>query len=197
MASYRPQKDRAFSLIELLIVFAIIAIISLIAIGSYANFRRGRQIRSAAENINSVFVAARSFAITSGNWNRVVFQLRNPLSGKEEYSYWIDELDPNPTGPPNPVVPPPPKTPKIITPIPLIEGVKIADVTLPSQVPTTYDISNSDYILVFFSPQGTSDTALVHLLSTDVSDSTVAASYYTVRLYGPTAKSKIAPMAKQ
>lgn len=179
---------RAFTLVELMVVFAITAILTLLTVGGYANFRKNRQIRSGAESVNSVFVAARSYAIATGQWHRVVFQFRNP-DGREQYSYWVDEIDPFTNSTPNPGVPEPARRAKVTTPDVLPEQVRITDIKVDPYA-TEFSYPTNTYVVVRFFPDGTSDNVAVHLLGLN-GDPNNDAHYYTVKVYAPTGKSKI------
>jgi prepilin-type N-terminal cleavage/methylation domain-containing protein len=188
------ENRRAFTLVELMVVFAITAILTLIAVGSYASFRKSRQIRSAAESVNSVFVAARSYAIATGQWHRVVFQFKN-LAGAEQYSYWVDEIDPFTSAVPNPAIPEPARKAKITTPDVMQEQVKISGIKI-DPYPTEFAHPADTYVVVRFFPDGTSDMTSVYLLPIGA-DPAQDVNYYTVKVYSPTGKSKIIPDDKR
>jgi prepilin-type N-terminal cleavage/methylation domain-containing protein len=190
------QKNKlGFTLIELIVVFAITAVLSLIAVGTYANFRKNRQIRSAAESINSVFVAARSYAIATGQWHRVVFQMENPSTSAEQYSFWVDQIDPFTSLDPAPSVPEPAVKPKITTPDFLPERVRISDIEI-NTTSTTYQYPADPFVIGRFFPDGSSDMITVHLLQKD-SDPNVDSNYFTIKVYPPTGQAKIFPDEKR
>lgn len=177
-------------------VIVISSVLTLIAVGSYSGFRKARLVRTGAESLNSAFVAARSYAISGNQWYRVVMQFRNPVTGDEEYSYWVDELppNPNPSDPPNPydLRDVPARRMKVTTPEFLQPGLKIADVTFgTTPTATLVQYPNDRYAIFRFGPSGeTMESGAVHLIE-NVADSRIESNYYTIKIYSPTAKSKI------
>ncbi|MCX7018949.1 MAG: prepilin-type N-terminal cleavage/methylation domain-containing protein [bacterium] len=199
----RQHNGRAgFTLLELMVVIVMIMILTLMAIGSYANFRKSRRIRSAAENVNSAFVAARSYAIANDKWYRVVFQLKNPQTGAAQYAVWIDEIQRNTSRPPNPAnatINDGVTRPKITTPEFLPEAVAVTGAVINNGVDPVFTLTSdgNNYFLVRFMPDGSSDQASIYLWDTQSPSATPLTppphSYYTVKLYAPTARSHIYP----
>lgn len=196
------RRKHGFSLIELAVVLTIAGILTLIAIGSYSNFREGRRLRSAAQGINSLFVSARSYAITTGKPHRVVFQLQDPITSSQRFVAWIDEYDPLQPLDSAPVTVMPVTTvrPKITTPEPMTEGVRVADFTVAPEGGTSvtlqYPFTSANYAVIRFMADGTSDYADVHLLE-ETGDVSLSRDYYTVRLYSATAKPKMYPFERK
>lgn len=196
------HNQHGFSLVELLVVFAIVATISAVAVGSYSSFRKGRRIQSGAAMVNSLFVTARSYAISTNQHYRVVLQMRNPQTRTEQYALWIDQVSAPSEASPNPSTLDEAVRAKVTTPELLPEGLRISDtlvtVVESGQTPTTTTVQfpKDNYAVVHFSPDGTSDGAVVHLIDA-ASDPAVAENYYTVKLYQPTAATKILAEAKK
>lgn len=190
------RHKHGFSVIELLVVLAIIAIASVVVVGSYSNFRKGRRIQSGAAMINTLFATARSYAISTNQHYRVVLQMRNPMTQAEEYVLWIDQVYSDVQEAPNPSLLAPAQKPKVTTPETLAQGLRIADATVnvvrPGQTATnqTMQYSTNNYAVIHFAPDGTSDGATVHLIDAE-SDPAVSTNYHTIKLYQPTASSKI------
>jgi prepilin-type N-terminal cleavage/methylation domain-containing protein len=180
---------RGFSLLELFIVVIIAGIVSFIAVGSYSAMKQRRNLRSAAESVNSAFVTARSYAVSRNAWHRVVFQLRETGTGvaSDRTNYWIDEIEPNSNTTPNPVFPEDAVRPKITTPQPLPVGIHLLDANING---TTYTATAEQYLVIRFLPDGSSDSAGVRLTE-DSQAANRPQPVYTVRLYPATGKSKI------
>jgi uncharacterized protein (TIGR02596 family) len=64
--AYRPQNDRAFSLIELMLVIAILAILAGLVIPAFNNISSGHRLTSADQMVASEFDLARQIATSSG-----------------------------------------------------------------------------------------------------------------------------------
>lgn len=187
-----------FTIPELLVVTTIIFVLTLVAVGSYATFRKSRQIRSAAEMVNSAFVNARSYAIARNATHRVVFQFRNPVTGAQEYSFWVDQTSDAeaeaPVGPAKaPALPATAGIPKVVTPVQLIPEIRIYGISPIDG--TEFTPAQANYVVVRFKPDGSSDSAAVHLIS-DSGNAADASSFYTVKLSSPTGKSRVYANAK-
>jgi prepilin-type N-terminal cleavage/methylation domain-containing protein len=178
---------RGFSLFELTVVVVITSIISLVAVGSYAVMKQRRNLRGAAQSINSAFVTARSYAVSRNAWHRVTFQLKDPANGQEKPLYWIDEIQPNSSTTPNPAFPETAVRPKITTPQPLPVGVHFLDINVNG---TTFTAASEQYIVVRFMPNGSSDQANVRIYE-DSQAGNRPTPITTIRLYAATGKSKI------
>jgi prepilin-type N-terminal cleavage/methylation domain-containing protein len=200
VAGTRMARWRGFTVVELLVVIAIMSLLTLISVGTYSSFRKGRKIASGAEGVSTAFSTARSYAIAGNGWYTVVFQFRNPVTGAEESSYWIDEVYPDSgASAPSTSNPFPPahlqrKRPRVTTPQLLPDGVRISDVAVNTTGTMTYTDQTASQVAVLFQPDSTSDQASVHLIET-VADPAIDTNYYTIKLYRPTAKAKIFPNA--
>ena len=183
-------------MVELSVVVGIILLLSLLAIGSYAQFSRGRRVLAAAQGISGVLTTARAYAIATNKWQRVVIQFRNPDTNAEEFAYWIDEIAQNSSTTPNPALPGTDSgilKPKVTTPEFVRPEVRIASVFVDnSDTATTYPASSNGSVVIRFKPDGSSDHAVVNLTARS-DDPLDASRYYRVKLYGPTGKTKVFP----
>jgi type II secretory pathway pseudopilin PulG len=183
-------------MVELSVVVGIILLLSLLAIGSYANFSRGRRVLASAQSLSSILTTARSYAIANNRWQRVVIQFRNPDTNAEEFAYWIDEISQNSSTTPNPPLPgtvPGILKPKVTTPELLQPEVRIASVFVDNgDTATTYPASVNGSVVIRFKPDGSSDHAVVNLTGR-ANDPLDESKYYRVKVYGPTGKTKIFP----
>jgi len=69
-----PHRARAgFTLVEIMIVVAIIGIFAAIAVPSWQRYQSNLQLRAAARSVSNAFSYARSHAISTGNRHIVVF----------------------------------------------------------------------------------------------------------------------------
>ena len=67
------DKKRGFTLVELMIVIAVIAIISAIAAPNFTTYMAQRRLNGAARMVMSDLIAARQKAVTQNNQFRVIF----------------------------------------------------------------------------------------------------------------------------
>lgn len=195
---------RAFTLAELMVVMVIALAVSLAAVGSYANLRRSRSVKTAAEAIQALFVGARAYAVTTNSTYRVVFQLKNPTTSDVNITYWIDETYASDQTPIFGLTQPDEaKTPKISTPERLTEGVDLVDLRLtrlrdpklPSATATVTPASAS-YAVVRFFPDGSSDDALLRLMPEGNTTPVGNPRAWSVRLQAATAKPRLIEVAQ-
>ena len=154
-------------LLELIAVIVIIAILSSLSV---IGFRRSRQtslIDSESRKIRNAFSTARSWAIGQSGYFQVVISL-------DDSSYWIDQINAAGTV----------TRAKVITPEAIHDLVEITDLSIGSVSYT----SGVQYVR--FYPNGRSNEVTVHLILA-AADHSDAAQYYTIRLYGPTARANI------
>ena len=190
------RRGLGVSLIELLVVVALMLILSGAIIGIYAWAKTEQKVAAGAKRVNSLFITARSFAVIDNGWYAAVFQFRNPVTNAKEATFWIDEVYKDSASAAATATNPfPPsylqrKRPRITTPIGLPSGVELSDVVINTTGTVLYNDSAYSQVAILFRGDGTSDQASVHLhdAAADPADLT---SYYTVKLYGPTAKSKV------
>lgn len=183
-----------FSVVELLVVVTIIIILTLSAVGGYTRFAAARHVESGAESIRMVLNTARSYAISTNRWHRVVFQFRNPMTGQEDFTYWIDDIYQNTSTTPNPASPgtdPGILKPKVTSPEPLDSVLRIASVRVDNGVTNnTYDSQTNNAVVVRFKPDGSSDGVLVNLLRKN-QDRTNASNYTQIKVYSPSGSSRV------
>lgn len=88
MLTCRRHEDRGFSLIEVVIVLAIIAVVLMFGVPLFAEWSQNTQIRATAESIQSGVQSARSEAVRRNL--RVEFRLSNNLGaqGGTGWSIW-------------------------------------------------------------------------------------------------------------
>ncbi len=192
----RALQRRGFTLTELLVVSVIVLSVTLMAVGAYANLRRSRTVKTAAEAVQAAFVAARAYAITTNGTYRVVIQMRDPSMTSSQVSYWIDEIYRGDDSPPFSNVPSGAKTPKLSTPALLPEDVDLFDVTVtqtrPVQLQVTGSATTADFATVRFFPDGWSDAAEVRLVRDgELTADATNPHAYAIRMAPATAKSKI------
>ncbi|RMH27525.1 MAG: prepilin-type N-terminal cleavage/methylation domain-containing protein [Candidatus Hydrogenedentota bacterium] len=171
VATIRAGMERAkrhsggFTFVEILVVVLIIAVLSVVAVGSYASFRNARRLNLGASSLANTFSTARSYAISTNKWHRVVVQLKNPVSGIEEFAYWIDEIAAGSSTIPNPspanvgagVV-----RSKLVGVGTLPEDVRVAEAAV--HTTGTLITPSTDYFaIVRFKPDGSADMASLHL----------------------------------
>lgn len=178
---------RGFSLIELAVVVVITGMVSLVVVGSYSAMKQKRNLRGAAQSVNSALVTARSYAVSRNAWHRVVLQMRDPVTNLERASYWIDEIQPNSNTTPNPAVPEAAVRPKLTTPQLLPVGVHFLDVNVNG---TTFTASAEQNIVIRFQPNGSSDQANIRLYE-DSQAANRPTPVTTIKLFAATAKPRI------
>lgn len=167
------RNRRAYSLIELLIVLAILSIFSTLAVLSYGTYRKSLRLKSAAREINTLFSTARNLAIEQNSYFQATIDISNRRIWVDKINYLSNISEP-----------------KITTPKQLNDFVTITDVTVNSRTDT------SGVAHIVFRPNATSDYATVHLIR-ESDDTTVEENYYTIRVYSSTAKSRIYPDARR
>lgn len=83
----RSRRQRGYSLMEILVVIAIIGILSLVTVPAFINFQRRNQVRSALRSFTSDLRSFRSLAISRNAYVRVQF------SGDRNYvAYYSRDL---------------------------------------------------------------------------------------------------------
>jgi Tfp pilus assembly protein FimT len=170
----------------------IILILSLAAVGSYASFRKGRRVVLASQTLASTLGAARTYAISTNGWYRVVLQFRNPVDNQVQYAYWIDEIEPNTNTVPNPgtnLVTQNVKRAKITTPEKLTESVEIAS-AISMTTATVVTAQTGSYAIVRFFQDGSSDMASIRLRDR-TGDPSSPSSLSTIKVYPGTGKTQV------
>ena len=179
--SKKDRTVRAFTYLEGLIVLSMFVVLSSMSIIAYTTYHKSLRIKNAASEINSLLNTARLYAITQQEYFQVAINF--DAADRNTISYWIDKIDN--LGNIN--------KPKITTPHYLPDFITITDITILSTMTGTtqnYNLPIGLTIPIVFTPEGTSDMATIHLIHQDA-DTAVDTNYYTIKLYAPTAKSKI------
>jgi prepilin-type N-terminal cleavage/methylation domain-containing protein len=168
-ANNHTERRRGFTLLETLTVVAIIGILTSFAILVYSNHRRGLRAQTSAQQIESLFTTARALAINQNAHFRAVLDL-------DTSGMWIDRTDQD-----GQVV-----TPKVVTPENWSFYTTVVDVTVDGTS------STAGVVPIRFRPNGSSQSARI-LLASEGGDSTGGEDLFTIKLYGPTARSRIFP----
>lgn len=92
MTPKRAGSSRGFTLLELLVVMAMMVLISAVALPAIAGYFRNYQIRNAVQAVGGEITAARNKAIMKNvNWG-VVFLIENDDQGRpRRYQYMIED----------------------------------------------------------------------------------------------------------
>ncbi|MGB9690557.1 MAG: pilus assembly FimT family protein [Candidatus Sumerlaeaceae bacterium] len=174
---------RGFTLIELIVVIAIMTLLSLVSVNAYISLTAARRARAGAEMLASTLAAARSDAISQQVPFRVVIQRLDPLTNTPRPAFWIDEIDPSV-----------PTTTLYPTATQLATGVRrqqVRGVISPPEgtvvssviVGTTSTMTappNPAYALVVFSPSGASNYASIQVEDTRARDASIRTASVTV-----------------
>ena len=75
----RRKRAAGFSLIEMMVVVAIVAIFAALAVPSWQRYQSNLKLRAAARSVSNAFSYARSHAVATGNRHVVVFAV-DPLN---------------------------------------------------------------------------------------------------------------------
>lgn len=165
----RARSSAGFTLLEIMTVVVIMALLATMAIAVYSNQRRALRSRLSAKQIETLFSTARTLSINQNAHFQAVLDLAT--SG-----LWIDQVDADGS----------PVSYKITTPETMSSYVQVVDVSVNG---TAY---TGGVVRIHFRPNGTSESARIVLLN-EGGDSRGPGEYYTIKLYGPTARSRIYP----
>jgi len=159
MAYPHPRRSRAFSLVEILVVIAIMAIGSTVALYGYASYRNSLVVETSARLIQRNLLYAKNRAISYRVPHEVVIDL-------DRDTVWVNELDATGTSVAKPKVSDE-------------EGVaEFVDLALLKIGPASYAVGERR---IRFSPDGRNPFVVVHLIR-DVDDYNVDANYTSVEL---------------
>lgn len=81
----KVNKDKAFTLVEIMMVVGIIALISAIAIPSIISLKRTANEAAAKSNIRSLSVAAETASVSLGHYPLTLTELHNFVSSAADY----------------------------------------------------------------------------------------------------------------
>lgn len=162
-----------FSLLEVLVVLAILGVFSTFAVLSYSNFKKTLWIKNAAREVENLLSNARTKAVNQNSHFQVVYDFR--LN-----KFWIDEIFSNGSI----------KNPKIFQPFEIDNNIKITDISIDS------NIYSSNIAAVHFYPNGRSSYAKFHFIRKG-EDESASVNYYTVITYPSTGYAHTFPNEKR
>ena len=88
-------RREGFSLVEVMIVIALIGIVATIAVPNFQNYIRNRNLKTAAQEISSEFFVTRERALAESKRYRIVFDVgNNRYTTEEEVDFVIEHLPP-------------------------------------------------------------------------------------------------------
>lgn len=161
---------RAFSLIEVLVVLAVLAVLSSAALFTYGSYRKTLSVRRSAQELTTLFSSARSLAVNSNTPHAATLDL-------DRQEFWIDVMTASGLAV---------ARPKISGQGVPVDFVEIASVRLPTGLQT------SGTVRVLFWPDGRGSYAIVHLRRSQ-DPAAESSSYYSVRVFPATGTSQILP----
>jgi type IV pilus assembly protein PilE len=85
----REKKDSGFSLVELVIVVAIVAILSSIAVPLYLNFRKKAYTTEARAGLHGIRALQRNYFFNNDIYSDTIAKLNFKMDGTTRYSYEI------------------------------------------------------------------------------------------------------------
>lgn len=161
---------RGFSLIEILIVLAILSVLSSAALFTYGSYRKTLSVRRSAQELTSLFSSARSLAINSNAPHAATLDL-------DRQEFWIDVMSASGLAV---------ARPKISGRGVPVDFVEIYSVRLAT------GLQNSGVVRVLFWPDGRGSYAIVHLRRT-LDSASESSSFYSVRVFPATGATQILP----
>lgn len=161
----RPRRRRGFSVIEMLVVLAMITILSGMGVLAYGSFRRQRLLPEGARQVASVLLTARDFSISQNRDYEVTIDIDRDL-------VWVNR---GAEGGPDYLA-------KVTTPVNTPDFIRILQVVKGG---TTY---TSGRVPIAFFPDGTAESATVTLGEEYDDGETVS-----IRVYHSTGRSRILP----
>ncbi len=176
----------AFTLVEIIVVLAIIAIGTSVALFGYGNYRKNMTVEMSAARVQRILQLAKNRAIESQLPHKVVIDFK-------KNTLWIDGFDAILTYPPdNPKVVPQ----TAMTDFVVIESVNIGgallDVTSPSN-DASYPIDPLDpdrhFQTILFQPDGSNPYIVFHLKKEF--DDPISTNYYSVRMYPSSGEAQV------
>lgn len=160
-------RRRAFTLLEMVVVLAIVVILSTMALYSYVQYRRSLALESSARLVQQMLMVGRARAITTALPQDVVISL-------DADTFWVDAWDATRTTPRRQVVP------ETAT----AENVVIESVTIGGSTFTT------GLQAIPFEPDGSNPLVIVDLRR-DFDDPLLDASYFSVQLLPTSSEAQI------
>lgn len=164
----RPLNRLGFSMIEILVVLAIMSVLSGIALFGYGSYRTTASVRSTAEGVNATFAAARTAAVNRNVPYSATFDL-------DRQAYWLDEWNSAATA---------------ITKAKVTGTAGPADFVRLHSIKLTSGTQTAGLLRVFFFPDGRGTYAVVHLRR-ERDDAGVSSNYTSVRVFPSTGTSQV------
>lgn len=152
-----------------MVVLIIILVATSMALLAYGNYRRGATVRSDAEKIKAILVAARTRAIADGRPSSVLFDLDNQ-------QIWVDDLEAG-----GEIRRPKAVAPESLNPDVILETVRMGAVT-----------ESTGQVRAVFTPEGNNPFVTV-LLRRRQADSSLDTSYYSVQIYPSSSEPRVWP----
>ena len=87
------KKSRGFSIIELLVVLAVIAVVSVIVTPNFISWRNNAKLRNAVDNLMGDLEMAKLSAVKENNFVAVLFNPTNYKVFVDKANFWVQDTD--------------------------------------------------------------------------------------------------------